>query len=232
MLYRTQVYITTHCCSNSLYLRLQSRTTFSVLLCAIEKPKRMNLSVREMEKSDIELIVDYFINADSEFLKAMGADKNKLPNRTEWIKKLIKEFEKPNELKEFYYIIWLIDEHPIGHSNINNIEFKKSATMHLHLWRSDKRKKSMGYEFVKLTIPYYFKNFGLDILICEPYSENIAPNKVLKRIGFELMYTYETIPGWINFHQTVNRYELTKKQFEKINNGQTTTCKNNKGFST
>jgi len=43
----------------------------------------MNLTVREMQLSDIEKIVDYFVNADLEFLKGMGADKSKLPKREE-----------------------------------------------------------------------------------------------------------------------------------------------------
>jgi len=29
--------------------------------------------------------------------------------------------------KEFYYIVWLIDDKPVGHSNITNIEFWKSS---------------------------------------------------------------------------------------------------------
>lgn len=174
----------------------------------------MNLSVREMEKSDIKLIVDYFINADSEFLKAMGADKSKLPKRSEWIKKLNREFEKPNEQKEFYYIIWLLDNQPTGHSNINNIDFGQTATMHLHLWKSDSRKSGLGFEFLNRTIPLYFKNFNLENLICEPYSKNIAPNKILKKVGFEFIREYETIPGWINFLQTVNSYEMTKERFQ------------------
>jgi len=172
----------------------------------------MKLKVREMQESDIEKIVDYFVDADSEFLKAMGADKNKLPARAQWIKKLMVEFGKIYSKKEFYYVIWLLDDKPIGHSNINNIEFGKSATMHLHLWKTDKRKNGLGFEFLKRSIPFYFEHFKLEYLVCEPYSENIAPNKVLKKTGFELIRTYDTIPGWINFHQTVNRYELRKEQ--------------------
>lgn len=179
----------------------------------------MNLSVREMKKSDLELIVDYFVNAETEFLKAMGTDKSKLPTRTEWINKLDAEFEKPNKEKEFYYIIWLLDQQTLGHSNINKIYFGESATMHLHLWKGQKRKKGMGFEFLKLTLPFYFKNFKLEKLICEPYSKNIAPNKVLKKIGFEFIKEYKTIPGWINFLQSVNSYEMSKEQFEKIKNG-------------
>jgi RimJ/RimL family protein N-acetyltransferase len=176
----------------------------------------MQLNVREIERSDIEKIVDYFVNADAKFLKEMGADKSKLPKRGEWIEKLESELRKTHQEKEFYYIVWLIDGEPIGHSNINKIEFGNMATMHLHLWRNDKRKNGLGFDFLKQTIPYYFKNFELEKLICEPYSENIAPNRVLQKLGFQLIRTYETTPGWINFHQSVNRYELKKEQLEEI----------------
>ncbi len=172
----------------------------------------MILSVREMKKKEIELMVDYFINADSEFLKSMGANKNKLPSKVEWIKKLNQGFEKPYADKEFYYIIWLLDDKPVGHSNINKIKFGHAATMHLHLWNTTKRKKGLGVEFLKKTIPFYFKNFKLEKLICEPYAQNIAPNKTLVKVGFEFIKKYETIPGQINFLQFVNRYELTKEQ--------------------
>lgn len=172
----------------------------------------MEMTVREMQLTDIEKIVDYFVNADKEFLKGMGADKSKLPKREEWIEKLKLEFKKPYAEKEFYYIIWLIDNLPIGHSNINKITFGKDATMHLHIWKNDKRKNGLGLDFLRLTIPYYFKNFNLKKLICEPYSKNIAPNRVLDKLGFVLVQTYDTTPGWINFHQTVNRYELKEEQ--------------------
>ena len=176
----------------------------------------MNLSIREINNDDIPLIIDYFINADEMFLKAMGAIKSKLPSKKDWLKKLYQEIEKPNSTKEFYYVIWLLNSKPVGHSNINNIIYNKEATMHLHLWQPVKRKKGIGTEFVKMSIPYYFKNFKLKKLICEPYTQNIAPNKVLQKVGFNLIKKYETIPGWINFKQLVNRYEMSFDKFETL----------------
>ncbi len=49
----------------------------------------------------------------------------------------------------------------------------------------------------------------------------MAPNKVLKNLGFELIRTYDTTPGWINFHQTVNRYELQKEQLKTLKTAHT-----------
>lgn len=174
----------------------------------------MKLTIREMQANEIAQIVNYFVTADAEFLKGMGADKNKLPKKKEWIEKLECELKKPFAEKEFYYIIWLFNKQAVGHSNINNIEFGESATMHLHLWNNDKRKRGLGLKFLRLTIPHYFKEFELKKLICEPFSKNIAPNKTLKKLDFELVRTYETTPGSINFLQTVNRYEMKKEQLK------------------
>ncbi len=176
----------------------------------------MKLNVREIRPNDIDKIVDYFVDADAEFLKGMGADKSKLPKREEWIEKLESESKKTYQDKEFYYIIWLFNDQAIGHSNIHKIEFGNMATMHLHLWKNDKRKNGLGLDFLRLTVPYYFKNFDLKKLICEPSSENVAPNRVLKKLKFELVKTYDTTPGWINFHQRVNRYELKREQLETL----------------
>lgn len=176
----------------------------------------MKIGVREFLKSDIEKIVDYFIQSDTSFLNGMGAEKSKLPQRETWIQNLQTELAKPYSKKEYYYIIWLLDNEPVGHSNVNHIKFGESATMHLHLWNNGTRKKGLGLEFLKLTIPFYFEKLKLKKVICEPFSENVAPNRTLKKIGFDLIKTYETVPGPINFRQIVNRYELTKVQLEKM----------------
>jgi len=200
------------------YLCKVYRDLSDYFITYLDKSKEflMKLTVRKLQLNDIEKIVDYFVKADKEYLLRMGADKSKLPKREKWIKKLEFEYNKTYEKKEFYYIIWLIDNLPVGHSNINKINFGKDATMHLHLWKNDKRKKGLGLSFLKLTIPYFFKYFELEKIICEPYSKNIAPNRVLEKLGFEFVRTYETTPGWINFYQTVNRYELKHEKFRLL----------------
>ena len=174
------------------------------------------LSTREMQTKDIELIVDYFVKADYNFLKGMGVDKNKLPSRKDWINTLKHDLEKPSKGKKFYYIIWELDGNPIGHSNLTNIKFAKSAKMHLHIWNSKYRKAGVGTNLIQQTMPHYFDKFKLEKLICEPYAENHAPNKVLKKVGFKFIKNYQTIPGWLAFYQTVNRYELTIDDFKIV----------------
>ncbi len=177
----------------------------------------MELSVREITASDVELIVDYFVHADVDFLSGMGADKGKLPERSDWINMLIKELDKPTEDKKLYYILWQLDGQPVGHSNINYINYGNSANMHLHLWNSENRQSGIGTHFLRKTIPFYFDRFRLKTLVCEPYALNPAPNSTLKKLGFRFVRAYETTPGIINFHQKVNRYELTRQEFDNMN---------------
>jgi RimJ/RimL family protein N-acetyltransferase len=173
-------------------------------------------SVRPAIEKDIPMIVGYFIDADEQFLSNMGAAKQKLPQREEWIDMLVHDFKKqPNE-KQFFYIIWLNKGDSVGHCNINKIVFSKEAYMHLHVWSNKHRRIGLGETCVKLSLPFFFEIFKLQNLFCEPYALNTAPNKTLAKVGFEFEKKYETIPGWINFHQPVNRWFISYKKFKMI----------------
>ncbi|MEO9966443.1 MAG: GNAT family protein [Reichenbachiella sp.] len=177
----------------------------------------MITSIREMNASDVDRIVDYFMNADADYLSGMGADKSKLPARTDWIRSIKDELDKPFEEKSLYYVIWQVDGEAIGHSNINNITFGKEAFMHLHIWEKKNRRFGNGLDLVRLSIPKYFQHFELETLRCEPYAFNPAPVKVLETAGFEYKNTYETTPSIICSPQQVKRYEMSKSQFIVLN---------------
>jgi RimJ/RimL family protein N-acetyltransferase len=146
----------------------------------------------------------------------MGVDSSKLPKREEWLNRLLAEHTKPVERKKFFYVIWLLNSEPVGHSNINKISFGDEAYMHLHLWHADRRKKGMGFELMKKSIPYYFDRFQLKRLYCEPSAFNEAPNSTLRKLGFKFIKQYNTTPGWINLFQTVNSWYLDLKMYEAI----------------
>ncbi|MDX1544686.1 MAG: GNAT family protein [Christiangramia sp.] len=176
----------------------------------------LELSVREIEKKDIDLITDYWLNADPEFLKGMGVDLQKLPSRSSFKDMLTRQIETPYQEKKSYALIWLANDIEVGHSNVNEIEYGKQAKMHLHLWNSGQRKKGLGSELLAKTLPLYFRNLKLEVLWCEPYAKNPAPNRTLDRAGFEFVKRYITVPGSLNFEQEVNRWKLTREKFNGL----------------
>ena len=63
----------------------------------------------------------------------MGAIKSKLPSKKDWLKKLYQEIEKPNSTKEFYYVIWLLNSKPVGHStSIISFIIKKPQCIYIY----------------------------------------------------------------------------------------------------
>jgi RimJ/RimL family protein N-acetyltransferase len=174
------------------------------------------LSVREIEEKDIEGLMSYWFDADEIFLKGMGVDTQKMPTREEWRKMLLEQISQDYKQKSAYCIIWQVDGEAIGHSNVNKIVFGKEAYMHLHIWKNDIRQKGIGSQLVKLTLPYFFNNFQLKQLFCEPYALNPAPNKTLQKVGFEFEKQYVTVPGWINFEQHVNRWKLSLSRWKEL----------------
>lgn len=175
-----------------------------------------SISVKPAETHHYERIVDYFLNGDFQFLNGMGVDPKLLPSRELWLTTLNENHRKPIEQRNIFYVIWYADGEPIGHSNVNKIVFGKEAYMHLHMWKSDIRRNGLGLELVKQSIPYYFDNFKIKTLWCEPYALNAAPNKTLNKLGFEFIKEYETIPGTISFLQPVKRWRLTESEFERM----------------
>jgi RimJ/RimL family protein N-acetyltransferase len=175
----------------------------------------MTRTVREIIKTDINLIIDYFLNSTPEFLTKMGVDVSKLPGRMEWSKIILDDLERPPELKKLYYVTWEIDGIPLGHSNINNIIFGNEAYMHLHLWDTCNRGKGDGTWFIKQSLFYYFNIFKLKKIFCQPYALNVAPNKTLRNAGFTFIKKYETTPGWLNFKQWVNLWVLDSDNYQR-----------------
>lgn len=176
----------------------------------------MNLSVRELEESDIALITRYWLNSDPTYLGALGVDMARMPAAIEWETMLKRQLEASYEQKQSFCMIWLLDERPAGHSNINKIVYGREAYMHMHLWNKPERQNGLGARFVRLTLPYFFTHYRLQTLFCEPYALNPAPNKTLAKAGFCFRKSYTTTPGSINFEQPVNLWEMDHATFQRI----------------
>jgi len=175
------------------------------------------LSVREIQKEDIDLLIRYWLESDAAHHEGMGVDISKIPDEKAWRLMLAKQLNQPYKEKQSYCIIWEVDGKAMGHCNINPVVFGEEAFIHLHLWKSDIRKKGIGTELVKMTLPYFFNNMKLKKIYCEPYALNPAPNKTLPKLGFEFVKEYVTIPGSLNFEQPVRRWELSLEKFKQMN---------------
>jgi len=176
------------------------------------------LSVREMETHDVPLVVNYWHSLSSSDMMIMGVDVNKIPPSEQFSGYLLDQIATPIEKRNSYGVIWLVNDLPVGHSNTNPAEFGKEAFMHLHLWKNDSRRKGMGTEFLRMTLPYFFRNLKLKDLYCQPYALNPAPHRTLEKLGFEFVKEYITTPGSLNFEQPVKLWRMSNDRFSSMYN--------------
>ena len=171
------------------------------------------ISVREIQSGDIEFISQYWLNAADAFLIGMGVDLAKMPSQEQWHHLLSTQLSQSYPEKQSYCTIWELDGHAVGHCNVNKIVFGDHGYMHLHLWQADARQRGIGTSLVKMSLPYFFENLQLKKVYCEPFALNPAPNKTLEKVGFQFIKSMVTIPGFLNFKQEVNVWELKKEQY-------------------
>ncbi len=175
-----------------------------------------SLSVREMLESDIDLIIKYWLQSDRTFLQQLGVDVKKLPSAMQWREMVLEQLQTPIQNKRSYCIIWLLNQQPVGHCNVNPLIFGVEAYMHLHLWNATVRQKGLGLELLQMSLPYFFNNLQLQKLLCVPNALNAAPNNTLAKAGFKFVKEYVTIPGSINFEQPVKEWQMTLDQFNQL----------------
>lgn len=170
----------------------------------------MELSVREMLLDEIEVMPDYFNGLRAEELQHLGVDPAKISAKDQVVSYCAQEMSKPYQQREGIFVIWLANNDPIGFSSADTIKFGKSAKMHLHVLRPQDRRQGIGTECVRRTVELYFDVLQLDQLICEPNAYNVAPNRTLQNVGFAYVKTYETVPGYMNYHQAVTRWVFAR----------------------
>ena len=159
-------------------------------------------------QSDYERMIDYFLGAGEAFLRGMGVDPKRLPDRQAWLASVLLDHQRSDAEKGRAYLAWIHQGVPVGHSSISKIRPGEEAFIHLHLWVGGLRQAGLGTQFFSASAAEFLRVFRLRRLYCEPYAENPGPNRVLVKAGFRFLRRYRTVPGPINFEQDVNQYVL------------------------
>lgn len=173
---------------------------------------QMKLSTRKMQWEDIDLIADYWSEADEVYLQGMGVDTTIPFSKESFLQRMRDQFKLPIDKKNAFCVIWLLDDIPIGHNNTNPTIFGDSAYMHLHIWYAEHKGKGLGYQFLQKSIPEIMDSLELNTLFCQPYALNPGPNKTLEKLGFEFVEKKHMIPNEKSFEQDVCVWKLEKHQ--------------------
>jgi RimJ/RimL family protein N-acetyltransferase len=175
----------------------------------------MKVTAREMQLSEVALVIDYFHHATPEHLEMMGVDPSRMPRRAEWFERYTQEYALPIERRTNFLVIWLSGDDPVGFSTCNPVVYGDRANMHLHVTVPENRHQGIGAECVRQSVDIYFDRLKLEHLFCEPNAFNVAPNRTLHKVGFKYLKTHMTVPGTINYHQAVTRWVMERMDWSR-----------------
>ncbi len=170
----------------------------------------MSLVIREMTLDEVGLVIDYFHGSTPEHLEMLGVDPTRLPPRQDWRARYAAEYGKPMQDRSTLLVIWELDGVAVGFSTSDKIVYGEQAHMHLHIVEEQRRRSGLGSACVRQTVELYFNALALKRLFCEPNAFNLAPNRTLQSVGFRYVKTYKTVPGPLNYHQTVTRWVFAR----------------------
>src|ERR1700677_2574776 len=148
------------------------------------------LSLRPLIEQDIPHILRYwFDQTDSELLQ-MGVERSKLTSEQEFAQYLKDICDTPLDKAQTYFLVWLIDNKPVGYNALKDIFHHELGHMHLHMWDPGHRGKGYGARLFCMAALEFYRLFNLKIILCEPRSSNPTPNKMLTKVGFKKWRTY------------------------------------------
>jgi len=170
----------------------------------------MQLIVREMQLSEVDIRINYFHDASDEYLRMLGVDRALLPTRDAWRAFYEEDCARPIQHRVNYSLVWECNGVVVGFSSTDRIDFGNEAFMHLHILAARRRSTGLGARFVRMSTRAYFEILELNRLFCEPNAFNVAPNRTLQRAGFHYLFTHEAQPSSINFPQVTTRWVLQR----------------------
>ena len=165
-----------------------------------------SLSIRPLTEKDIPNIVSYWFENTDENLFQMGADKTKLNSKIEFTNSLQTICNTPLDKAKSYYMIWLIDDVPVGYNALKDISKNEIGHIHLHMWDAAYRGKGYGAKLFCMAAIEFYKTFNLKMMLCEPRSSNPIPNKMLSKIGFKKWKAYLSTSSELAFTCELNSY--------------------------
>ncbi|SOB77448.1 Protein N-acetyltransferase, RimJ/RimL family [Marinobacter sp. LV10R510-11A] len=175
----------------------------------------INFAVRTLELSDIPNIVSYWLESSPTDLARMGADASKFPTAEQLEISLRSGIGQANHDAQTSYLIWLINNIPIGFSSLKNIHFCQTGEMHLHMWDASYKGRGYGGILFCLSALKFYEKFKLNSITCEPRSSNPLPNKLFSKIGFPLTATRVGASSELSLICELNQYTITKNIAEE-----------------
>jgi RimJ/RimL family protein N-acetyltransferase len=173
------------------------------------------LTVRPLASEDFDGYIAYFTRPSKDDAERMGLAIDRVPSAARLRSDLETMLATPVDRLRSFVLAWRLDGETIGHSSLKDIIWGDCGSMHLHMWRPDRRGKGYGPRLFCLSALDFYERFNLKRIMCEPKADNPMANRMLKKIGFPLVLTHVARSSELSVLCELNRYEILRDIAER-----------------
>ncbi len=175
-----------------------------------------NFKIRGVEASDLPALVAYWHDRGPDFLRSLGADPDKLPQREETARRFLGSIPRPGENQERATFIVEDDRRqPIAYTNIN-FSSSEEGVIHFHVLRPGPLGKAVAYLLFPEMVRIYFECFPLRRIVMQTSPANRNINRFLQRFGLEPQLRHLAKPDGMARPGDFNVYEIERGQAGRI----------------
>ncbi|MEO0336450.1 MAG: GNAT family protein [Pseudomonadota bacterium] len=174
----------------------------------------MNVTVRDLDFSDIPFVLDYWYESDPNFLTGMGVDLTKLGGKEEFHASLSKRIESSQSLPEPNMSALMIceDERPVGFHTISPLTVGESGVFHAHVFDSSMRGRGIGLRSYPLACQVFMNRFSLEKILFKTPLQNKAAIRVKEKLGLKSVGEELVSFGIYRDGVKTKVYELNREQ--------------------
>src|SRR5262249_12976109 len=171
----------------------------------------IELTVRPLAATDFDGFINYWLGLSPAEIERMGVAIDHMPAATRIRADLERMLTERNKDVRTFVLAWCLNGEAVGHSSLKDIVPGDAGGIRLHMWRTDLRGKGHGARLFCLAVVDFYKRFKLRQMICEPKADNLAPNRLLQRIGFPLIFIRVGKSSKLSTVCKLNRYDIVRE---------------------
>jgi RimJ/RimL family protein N-acetyltransferase len=166
------------------------------------------LVIRDMERGDVDALVDYWHSATPEYIRSIGALPDKLRSRPDTAAIFLHSLEyQPGQPGRATFVVQHGQE-VIGYTHLN-IDDRLTAYAHVHVISSRARRRGLGRLLFRAMIGV-FASCGIERLYFQTAPENRDVNNLLAKFGLTAEPIHLDLPDGMARPGRFNLYEIDK----------------------
>lgn len=146
-------------------------------------------SVRHFEERDIPFIEKYYYESDPDYLRGIGFDPDNFETREDFYKTRRNLLEKAVEQNMLRLMVAEVNGQTISMSGFDSADNYDDGIdrMHFHILTDRYRGKGLGGKILRACILAYADFYQKDVFHIEPKHSNVPMNRLMVKMGFELL---------------------------------------------